>query len=131
MRAESLHTFNGGTFTVLRDNVLLYKYTVDFVEVQHDESARNKRVEVIGKVPFYNIIDLTNGFITFTKEAKNWAANNQDSAEDRIMDIVIVSSWGTQLEAQIYGKISNPKVETKIVRSLEKALELIDGKIKD
>lgn len=127
MDSAKTHTFTGGHMTLLRNDVLILDFNdTDIVEVEHVEACLNKRLELIGDVPFYLIVDLRNGFLSFSKEAKKWTAENPDSTDYRILDIALVSNWGMQLEVMVYNRLFRPKVPSKVVRSYDKALEEIE-----
>ena len=119
--------FDEGVATFLKNDILLVKFTsTKRINLKDVTNIRNLRQELIGTQPYYPIIDCRDGFVNFTAEAKAWVAVNQESANVRIMDVLLVNNWASKLEAQLYQRMFKPKVKTKITTSLEKAIELIE-----
>lgn len=119
-------SFSAGTITIIEDGVLLYKYSSGKSLSAADviESA-NLRKEIIGDQPYYPIIDMRDGFVSFSKEAKKWVAENRESANVRIMDVLLVGNWGMKMEARLYLKIFHPVNETNIAMTIDEAFRII------
>lgn len=121
------HTFDGGFVTVLADDILQIEYTNEEpLGAEHIIATRDLRKKVLGEIPYYAIIDMRKGFISFTKEAKQWAAENEESSKIRLLDILLVNNFGLKMEATLYLKLFKPKVPTKVVTSIEAAYKEIE-----
>jgi hypothetical protein len=127
MNVISEHKFDCGTINVLRPDVLLIEYAnKKSVDVDCIIATRKMRESILGQVPYFPIIDMRKGFVSFTKEAKDWVAKNNESSKYRQLDVFIVSNWGLKLEVNLYFKLHKPIVMTKIVTTLDQALKVID-----
>jgi hypothetical protein len=123
------YLFEGGKITPLRSNVLLIEYTNEFqLSPQHVVYTRELRRKLIGETPYIAIIDIRKGFVKFSKEAKKFIAENQESAKVRLLDILLVSNFGMKIEAVFYLKVFKPKVLTKVVMSIDEAMDEISAR---
>ncbi len=127
MESNKAYEFSAGTLTRISDDVILAKYTVDRKLTEQDIiDIRDLRKKLIGDTPYFFVLDMTDGIVTFSREAKKWVAENQESANVRILDIFIVRSWVMKVEVQLYLKIFKPINTTIVVSSLDKAMESIE-----
>lgn len=121
------HNFSGGVIEQLADDTLMISYTdVVFVEVEHVKATQDLRKKIMGGNRYFAVIDMRNGFVKFSKEAKRWAADNPEGAEARIMDVFLVNSLIRKIEVQIYLRFFKPKVKTVVVSSIDEAIKEID-----
>ena len=111
---------------MIDSDVLLIKFDPKKkIALKDVTEARDYRKKMIGDIPYYPIIDFTQGLSSFTAEAKSWAAVNKESTDLRIMDILVVNNWTTKIEARLYKSLFKPRTETIIVKSIEEAMELV------
>jgi hypothetical protein len=123
MHNKTTQKFSCGEVTILESNILIFKFkTKEKISLKDLTQARDFRREIIGEVPYYPIIDGTEGFPSFTSEAKSFAAVNKESSDMRIMDILVVNSWTSKMEARLYKSLFKPRNKTLVVMSLEEAL---------
>lgn len=121
------YPFQAGTIEIVSEDVLIISYHNDKPLEEEDViAAKNLRNQLIGNRPYYPIIDMRKGFVTFSKSAKKWAAENRESAGIRIMDVLLVANWGMKIEAQLYQRLFKPINPTKIVLSFEEAMATIE-----
>lgn len=127
MELEKEYAFDDGTAKFLKPDVLFVRFnSKKRVTVKDVTGLRDLREELIQKTPYYPIIDCRDGFVNFTSEAKAWVAVNKESADVRIMDIILVNNWASKLEVTLYLRLFKPITTTKIASSIEKAYELIE-----
>lgn len=127
METNKPYEFSAGTITRISEDLILAKYNVDRKLTEQDViDIRDLRKKLIGETPYFFVLDMTDGIVSFSKEAKKWVAENQQSANVRILDIFIVKSWVMKVEVQLYLKIFKPINTTIVVSSIEKAMEYIE-----
>ena len=88
--------------------------------------SNEMRKEVMGDIPYYTIIDTSEGLPSFTGDAKSWIAINKEAGEARIMDIAIVDSWVARIAARSYMMLFKPRTKTVIVESFDEAMKSIE-----
>lgn len=127
MELEKEYEFDDGTAKFLKSDILLIRFnSKKRVTVKDVTGLRNLREELIQKKSYYPIIDCRDGFVNFTSEAKAWVAVNKESADVRIMDIILVNNWASKLEVTLYLRLFKPINETKIASSIRQAFLLIE-----
>jgi len=131
MKKETIK-FSGGDMKLILRDVLVVNYRKDR-EITEDDmlDQRYKRQELIGNLPHYPIVDLTDGVVVFTDEAKAWAAVNKKSSSARICDILLVKGTVMKFKARFYTLMFKPANRTVIVTSMEEALSFIERERKE
>jgi gamma-glutamyl phosphate reductase len=94
--------------------------------VEHFKDVGEYRNQIIGDAKYFAVSDFRKGIVTIDNSAKQYLANDESIRKRRYMDIVVVSNWATKMEAQLYLKFFKPKVKTKVVKSLEEAIEAVE-----
>ncbi len=127
MEFNKVNRFTNGQISVLADDILLFKYdskaTIEESDIIESQELRKK---LIGNKNYYPIIDFSEGFVVFSKDAKKWVAENPESSSVRIMDVLLVNSWALRIEAKLYLKFFKPINPTHIAVSLPDALSIIE-----
>ena len=119
--------FSAGEVSLLAEDVLLIKYdNKTKIGVNDIIRTQELRKELIGDEAFYTLVDMRDGFLKFSKEAKAWAAVNKESSNLRIMDIFIVSNWAMKLEVRLYQKWFKPINPAIVTTSIEEAMILVE-----
>lgn len=127
MELEKEYVFDDGTAKFLKPDVMFARFnSKKRVTVKDVTGLRSLREELIQKQPYYPIIDCRDGFVSFTSEAKAWIAVNKESADVRILDIILVNNWASKLEATLYLRLFKPINVTKLASSMEQAFEIIE-----
>jgi len=78
---------------------------------------------------FYNIYEFEN-FAEMDPEVRAWASDTSGNLYTHI-DAVVINNFAQKMIANFYLKFNKPKKPTKIFNSSEKALEWIQGYIKE
>ncbi len=120
------YTFSGGEMIHHDNDIIIVKYRLDQKITNNDMlDQRMKRIEMIGETPYYPIIDMREGVVHFTEEAKAWAAVNSESAKSRILDILVVDGAIMKMKAKFYTMMYKPTNKTKIFKSIDQAFDFI------
>lgn len=127
MSINKEYSFSAGTITIVGENILLMKFNSSIsigIDVMIESAELRKKI--IGDQAYFPIVDMREGFVNFSKEAKRWAAEDRYYANFRIIDILLVANWGMKMEAKLYHKIFKPLNKTKIVMSMDEAFKVIE-----
>ena len=125
--------FSGGEMSLILRDVLLVKYRTDREITEDDmQDQRNKREQLVGKLRHYPIVDLSEGIVNFSDEAKAWAAVNKKSSSMRICDIIVVKGAVMKFKVRFYTLMYKPANKTVVLTSIEDAMDYIqkDRKIR-
>jgi hypothetical protein len=119
--------FSGGQMKLILRDVLVVNYRKDR-EITEDDmlDQRYMRKELIGDMSYYPIVDLSDGVVTFSDEAKAWVAVNKKSSSVRICDILLVKGAVMKFKARFYTLMFKPTNRTVIVTSMQEALDFIE-----
>lgn len=119
-----VYKFNGGEFEVFDKNIILIKYDkVKSVTVRVLFEQIQLRKKVIGEnTKFHAILDMTNGLLNLSEEAKLFLAEENEVSNLRISDVALVDSFAKRIEAELYIQLNKPVVPTKIFTDLDKAI---------
>ena len=127
MNTSMTYNFSAGTVTFFGKNIMLINYSnKQQITTDHLAEVDLLREKIIGNTRYYTIIDLRDGFISFSREAKAMVAKDNKSAQYRIKDIVLISHWGLKMEVAIYNKIYKPTIIPHIATSLTEAFTIVD-----
>lgn len=123
----SVHTIRCGEITLIDGDIIHVRYLKGIKIVLQDiMEVQEVRIKLIEKKHFYTILDGSEGKVTATNEARAWMSINKESAELRIMDVMLVSGIPMRLKVSSYLRMYKPAVPTKIVTSFDKALAFIN-----
>ena len=101
-----VHTIRCGEVSLIEEDILHVKYFKGVrLVVQDILDVQGVRLQLIGKKAFYNLMDGSAGNLTASNEARAWMSINKESAQVRIMDIMLVSGWSMKLKVSAYLKL--------------------------
>ncbi len=121
------HEFEGGTITVIKDNILLVEYEKNTtITPKLVLELKEMREKLIGNNKFYAIADFRNGLNTISEETKIMVSQDENLYKHRHADVFLVDSFAKKIEVELYLRIHKPKIPTKVFSSLNKALTWVE-----
>jgi hypothetical protein len=121
------HKFSHGEVTFLKKDLMLVTFGNKKVTLEAMMELTALRKKLLGSQPYYPVLDFRDGFVSFSAEAKTWAAANKESNSVRILDVFLVNNWSMKIECKLYLLFYKPLNVTKVASSLEEALEIIQN----
>lgn len=127
MVKKESHKFSAGEIFILAPDVLHIVYTEKRkLNVEDVTDIRDKRLELLGDVSYYPIVDMGLGILKFTEEAKAWVAVNKEGIAARNLDIFLVKNLVMKFKVKLYLTLFKPANATRVVSSLQEALKVVE-----
>ena len=111
----------------LAEDVILIIYKDDFyVELKDVLEVEGVYKELSDGKPIFSILDSTNQYVNFSKEAQNFLAKGSDVVFQLIASTVVINNLPVRLMTQFFILLHKPLFPTKIFKTRQEALDWID-----
>lgn len=111
----------------LAEDVILIIYKKDYnVELKDVEEVEEVYKELANGKPVFSILDSTDQFVNFSKEAQNFLAQEGEMVSQLIAATVVLNNLPTRLLARFFISFHKPAYPTKIFKTRKEALAWIE-----